>query len=255
MIFKANNLYKYEIFGINVTFLNYEEILDAIFNSSLRTFTCVNQYYLNLAYEDQHYKLNLNDFDLIHPDGIGIILAKKIIYQDSIKLKRVTGSDLYFKIFEKSYIENKTHFLLGDSQEVIDKAFKSIKTTYPQIKINGYHHGYIDLDDEKIIKIINDSNSFILMVGLGVKRQEYWVSKWKNKLNVKKIIVVGGGFRVISNDRLRGPLWVQKHGLEWFVRLLAEPKNNWERYLIGIPLFLIRVIKHRKIKNISSGIK
>lgn len=245
MSFNKFNFKIYDILGVNVFFVNYSEILDSIFNSSLKTFSCVNQYYVNLAFEDKNYKSNLNSFDLIHPDGIGIIFAKNILYKNSIPFSRVNGSDLYFRIIEEAYNKKKKMYFLGDSEKVINNAVKEIKKIIPELEISGYDHGYIDLDDYKIIEKINSTNSFILFVGLGAKRQEYWTIKWKDQLNVEKIINIGGGFRVISKDRLRGPVLLRKFGLEWLVRLIEEPKKYWRRYLIGIPLFLYRVIKFK----------
>ncbi len=250
MTFNEKNFLKYKFFDVDVTFLDYPDILEAIFNSPLRTFTCVNQYYLNLVYEDEQYGTLLKSFDMIHPDGIGIIFAKKILFRDTNKVIRINGSDLYLKIIDRLHCEDKNIFLLGDLGDVVEKSCTKIKELYPGIKVQGIHHGYIDLDDERIIETINHTNSFLLMVGLGSKRQEYWIHKWSGKLNVEKIVVVGGGFRIISNDRARGPVWIQNLGLEWLVRLITEPKKYWIRYLIGIPLFFIRIIKYKKLINI-----
>ncbi len=245
MTFNYSNNKTYNILGVNISFLNYDEVINLLFDSPLRTFTCVNQYYLNLAVEDSQYGNNLKYFDVIHPDGVGINVARKFLYKDNYEVSRINGSDLYYKLIERTLLEKKNIFFLGDSPKVIKNAYREIKKLYPEINISGYHDGYFDIDDESIVEIINSTNSYLLFVGLGVKRQEYWTMKWHDKLNVEKIINIGGGFRVISKDRSRGPLFVQKLGLEWLVRLIQEPNKNWKRYLIGIPLFLFRVIRSK----------
>src|ERR1035437_2934626 len=198
---------KYNIFGIDVYFANYNEILDKIFSEDIRTVTCANQHYLNLAYVNKNYRKNLNSFDLIFPDGVG--------------LKWGAGVTDYSNIV------------------------KNIMGKFRGIKITGVHHGYFDLYDESIIEGVNSSNPFLLLVGLGAPRQEEGIARWKDKLNARKIVAVGGGLRVFAGDRRRGPMWVRNIGLEWLVRLLTEPAKTWKRYIIGIPLFIYRVLKQK----------
>jgi len=238
---------KYNIFGIDVFFANYNEILNEIFSEDIRTVTCANQHYLNLAYKNKDYRKNLNSFDLIFPDGVGLKWAAGITdYSDIVKkLERINGSDIYPEIINRIFNKNLSLYILGDSQIVLDSAFKNIMDTFRGIKITGAHHGYFDLYDESIIEEINSSNPFLLIVGLGAPRQEEWITRWKDKLNARKIVAVGGGLRVFAGDRRRGPVWVRNIGLEWLVRLITEPAKTWKRYIIGIPLFIYRVLKQR----------
>jgi N-acetylglucosaminyldiphosphoundecaprenol N-acetyl-beta-D-mannosaminyltransferase len=238
---------KCNIFGIEVYFANYEEILDKIFSDKIRTVTCANQYYLNLAFENKNYQKNLNSFDLIFPDGIGLKWAAGLSeFQDTVKkLERINGSDIYPALINRIFNENLSLYILGDSQRVLDGALNKILDKFRGIKISGTHHGYFDLHDENIVNSINSSNPYLLFVGLGAPRQEEWINRWKDKLNAKKIVAIGGGLRVIAGDRKRGPVWIRNLGLEWLVRLLTEPAKNWKRYIIGIPVFIYRVLKQK----------
>jgi N-acetylglucosaminyldiphosphoundecaprenol N-acetyl-beta-D-mannosaminyltransferase len=233
------------IFDIDIDFSDYSSLLGKIFSKDTRTITCVNQYYLNIIMNDNEYKSLVQKFDLIHPDGIGVVIAKKILCGLKRKVTKVTGSDLYFMILEKMNVRRNSLFLLGDSEEVVKLAKSKINMFYPNISVNGFHHGYIDLADNVIIEEINATKPDFLFVGLGVKRQEYWIDKWKKDLNAKKIIAMGGGLRVVAGDRPRGSKVLQNLGFEWFIRLITEPKKMWKRYLIGIPLFIFRVIKYK----------
>jgi exopolysaccharide biosynthesis WecB/TagA/CpsF family protein len=238
---------KYNIFGVDVFFANYKEILDKIFSEGIRTIACANQHYLNLAYENKVYKENLNSFDLVFPDGVGLKWAAGLTdSHDFVKsLERINGSDIYPEIINRIFNENLSLYILGDSQLVLDSAVQKIVDEFQGIKITGTHHGYFNLLDERIIEEINSSNPFLLMVGLGAPRQEEWINRWKDRLNAQKIVAVGGGLRVIAGDRRRGPVWVRNIGLEWLVRLLTEPAKNWKRYIIGIPLFIYRILKQK----------
>jgi N-acetylglucosaminyldiphosphoundecaprenol N-acetyl-beta-D-mannosaminyltransferase len=106
----------------------------------------------------------------------------------------------------------------------------------------GLLDGYRYLSNKKILNIINIKEPDILFVGLGAPRQEKWIIENINHLKSKKIIAVGGWFRILANDRKRGPKFFRKMGLEWLIRLVTEPKYVWRRYLIGIPLFIYRII-------------
>ncbi len=234
---------KYNIFGINVCLGNYETLVNKFFANKSITYTCVNQYYLNLAYNDNFYKNEINNFDIIHPDGIGTNLAIKFLSNFKTRTVRINGSDLYFKLLDEVTKRSLKLFVFGDSKEVLNKAIEKIIKKFIGIKIVGSHDGYIEIDDISVANKIIELQPDVLFVGLGTKKQEAWINLWKNRLPKTRIIAIGGGLRVIGEDRPRGSKLIQKIGLEWLVRLINEPKNYWKRYIIGIPLFIYRIIK------------
>lgn len=235
---------KANLLGINIDFLPYNELLECIFSSNFRTITYVNQYVLNQSYNNEVLKHSLLNFDLIHPDGIGVHKAvKKIFGKDT---ERITGSDLYYKIFDILNKNELSIFLFGSEPAVLKKASDFIKNSYKNIKIKGTIDGYSDLSNEELINEINLSKPYILFVATGTPRQEEWVESNKHLINAEKIICIGGGLRVISGDRMRGSVLIRKLGFEWLVRLIEEPIKNFKRYIIGIPLFLIRINRQRK---------
>ncbi|MEJ2613977.1 MAG: WecB/TagA/CpsF family glycosyltransferase [Ignavibacteriaceae bacterium] len=108
----------------------------------------------------------------------------------------------------------------------------------------GYQDGY-NIENEKLIEKINDLLPDILIVGLGCPKQEEWIVKFKDYLNVKIILAVGDGIKVFAGTKIRGSNLFRTSGLEWFIRLITNPSRYWKRYLLGIPLFIIRVIKFK----------
>lgn len=233
---------KFFLKNIKIEYENYEELIRILNNSETKTVTCINQYYFNLLYKNISYLNNLLKFDLIHPDGIGMKLVPLVLSHNS-SVPYITGSDFYIKILEQLNHNKNSIILFGDKEEILKKMIEVIKMNYPKIVIKGFIQGYRDLTDKSIVNEINDLNASFLFVGLGAPRQEEWIIKNISLLNSKKIIAVGGWFRVLSNDRKRGPNWVQKVGLEWFVRLITEPRYVWKRYLFGIPLFFFRIVE------------
>jgi len=117
-----------------------------------------------------------------------------------------------------------------------------LKDKYPKLKISGMHSPPFRKlsveEDEEIISIINKENPDFLWVGLGAPKQEIWMSEHKNKIN-SLMIGVGAGFDYYADNIKRAPLWMQKLSLEWFYRLLQEPKRLFSRYLITNLKFII----------------
>ncbi len=238
---------KADLLGINITFISYEELLNSIFKSDIKTVTYANQYVLNESFKNEKLRKSIQSFDLVHADGIGVQKALKRLYNRSAP--RVNGSDLYYRFFEKLNEKLSSIFIYGSEKDVIDKAVKFIKNKYPKIIISGFIDGYEDVSDEKIIEEINRKSPEILFVATGTPNQEEWISKYKQIIKASKIIAIGGGLRVISGDRHRGPVFIRKAGLEWLVRLFEEPVRYFKRYVIGIPLFITRINKQKNIQR------
>ena len=236
---------KFNLLGIHVAIGTYESLVKNFLNSSPITYSCVNQYYLNLSYEDSNYRDLINQFDIVHLDGIGANLAIKVLSNYKLFPPRITGTDLYFKILEGVEKSGLSIYFFGDSGNVLSRALNAIRKKFPSINILGSHHGYVDINDENVGNEIEQLGPDVLFVGLGAKRQEFWINKWRPRLKNSRIIAVGGGLRVFAKDRARGNNIIQKMGFEWLVRLFSEPKMLWKRYLIGIPLFIFRIIKER----------
>ncbi|MBR7105458.1 MAG: WecB/TagA/CpsF family glycosyltransferase, partial [Opitutales bacterium] len=132
------------------------------------------------------------------------------------------------------------------------RASENLKKLYPNLKIAGTHNGYFD-DDNVVVKEINDANVDFLFVGFGAIIQEKWVLENIDKLQCGVVLAVGGLCDVYSGDLKRNPIF-RKLGLEWFGRLLQEPCRLFVRYVIGNPLFVLRVIKYRLFgKNSDYG--
>lgn len=191
------------------------------------------------AKKDKEFNKILNSADLVVPDGIGIVIASKI---NRKKLKeRVAGYDLVQKLFEKIKDTDYTVYFLGAAPHIAEAAKKNMEKKYHGIKIIGVHDGYFDKKKEKIIiDEIKNLKPDILLVGLGVPRQEKWIYSNKNNLPVKISIGVGGSFDVMSGNIKRAPKIFIKLGMEWFYRLLQQPQRFVR--MLQLPLFIVEVI-------------
>ncbi|MBE6411390.1 MAG: WecB/TagA/CpsF family glycosyltransferase [Opitutales bacterium] len=210
----------------------------------------INTHYLNCAYENFSQRERLRQFDYVLPDGSGVSLACKILgynYRDNLN-----GTDLLPYLCEVASKKNLSMYFLGGKEGVAFRASENLKKLYPNLKIAGTHNGYFD-DDNVVVKEINDANVDFLFVGFGAIIQEKWVLENIDKLQCGVVLAVGGLCDVYSGDLKRNPIF-RKLGLEWFGRLLQEPCRLFVRYVIGNPLFVLRVIKYRLFgKNSDYG--
>ncbi|WP_242293000.1 WecB/TagA/CpsF family glycosyltransferase [Bacillus cereus group sp. BfR-BA-01441] len=198
------------------------------------------------AQNDKELMKILNEADLVVPDGIGVVLASKL-EKNSIK-ERVPGCDLMFALFNTMKDSNKTVYILGGAPGVAEKAKLNMERKYENIKIIGTHHGYFaEHEEEKIIREIQQLKPDLLMVGLGCPRQEKWIYTNKNRLPVKISAAIGGTIDIMAGTTKRAPRMFQVMGLEWFHRLLEQPKRIFR--MKKLPLFLIAVLKDKYKKN------
>jgi N-acetylglucosaminyldiphosphoundecaprenol N-acetyl-beta-D-mannosaminyltransferase len=233
---------KINIFGLNIDCLDYGLLLNHI-NASITqkhkiNIAYANTHILNNAYKNNEINEILNSFSIVHPDGIGVYLASKFLYGKKGLSQRMAGSDFYSILIKEAVKKNWSFYFWGHDIKTLER----IKEINKNLPISGYAEGY-NFDTEKVTKEINNSNTNILIVGLGFPFQENLIYKLKDKLNCNVIIAVGEGIKVFSDTKTRGPVSLRKLGLEWLVRLLGSPLKYAGRYLLGNPLFLLRIIK------------
>jgi len=191
------------------------------------------------ARENVEFANILNSGDLVVPDGIGIVIASKFI---GSKLKeRVAGCDLIQKLFETADNEI-TVYLLGAKDGVCKIAKENIEAKYKNIKVIGFHHGYFSENDE-IIDEIKQLMPDVLLVGLGMVRQEKWIFDNLDNLPVKISAGVGGSIDVFAGTVKRAPVIFQKIGLEWLYRLIKQPTRIVR--MGALPKFMILVMLNK----------
>ena len=209
----------------------------------------INAHCFNIAENSQVYKKVLNDASLVLNDGSGIKLAS-LIHGFEIK-ENMNGTDFIPKLLDLATHENAGVFLLGATPENVDLAVANIRENYPGINIAGHRNGYFtNQEDQEIIDQINKSQASMLVVGMGVPRQELWVSNNKDKFSHVKLAIAGGAcIDFLSGNIKRAPRWMQVTGIEWLFRLAQEPRRLMNRYLIGNFRFVASVVRHKFKKN------
>jgi N-acetylglucosaminyldiphosphoundecaprenol N-acetyl-beta-D-mannosaminyltransferase len=123
-------------------------------------------------------------------------------------------------------------YFLGARREVVKALVERTRAQNPGIEIAGFRDGYFGPDDDlRLVGEISASGAHMLFVGMPTPFKETWCELHRGRLNVPLIIGVGGSFDVLAGFIKRAPRWVQSLGMEWFWRLLMEPRKLWKRYL------------------------
>jgi N-acetylglucosaminyldiphosphoundecaprenol N-acetyl-beta-D-mannosaminyltransferase len=206
----------------------------------------INAHCFNIAQKNEAYRKALLEADLILNDGIGIDLAAKI---NKVKLKEnMNGTDLIPKLIEQGFQKNKSIFLIGGVPGIIEQTKAALERKHKGIKIAGTRSGYFSNEENtEIIQQINSSGVELLVIGMGVPRQELWLMENIDKLNTVRLAIGGGAIvDFIAGKVQRAPKWMQKVKLEWFYRFINEPRRLFRRYFIGNFVFFINILKLRK---------
>lgn len=176
--------------------------------------------------------------NLGYPDGIGAVWALK--RKGHKEVVKIAGCELWLDII-KNYYKEKTFYLVGGRQEVIDATVNRLKKDYRGINILNFRNGYIKSDQEKInlIQDIKKLKPDVIFVAMGSPKQELLMEEMQ-KEHQATYQGLGGSFDVYTGNVKRAPKILIKLNLEWAYRLLNEPKRI-KRQIVYIP-FLIKII-------------
>lgn len=194
------------------------------------------------AKEDPYFRNIVRGADLVLPDGKGLIAALKIL--GNPVAQRIPGIDFIERMCRLASTEGWPVFFLGGKPGVAEKAAEKLKGQYPGLIIGGTRNGYIeDHEMASVIEDIRSTGARFVFVGMGVPKQEIWMSSTGKMLENTVSIGIGGSFDVISGDLKRAPVSLQKAGLEWLFRLIQEPWR-WSR-VRRLPIFVCHVFLTR----------
>ena len=233
---------KVDILGVNVDSLTMREAIDKVesfFEERKPVIVATaNAEMLMRATHDEELKNILNAAELVVPDGAGTVWAAHHLGYEMPE--RVAGYDLAQELMKRAPAKNRRVYFFGSAPGVADKAKLKAEELYPGIQIVGTRNGYFkETDEPQIIADIKVAQPDLLLAALGVPKQEKWLAKYKDELNVPVSIGVGGTFDVMAGVMKRAPKWMQKAKLEWLFRAILQPKRAGR--LIALPKFVLKV--------------
>jgi exopolysaccharide biosynthesis WecB/TagA/CpsF family protein len=204
---------------------------------------CSNGQGISMAAKDRRFADAMAAADLIHADGMSIVLASRLLARPGLP-ERIATTDFFHDAARAAQEAGVRFFLLGGREEENRAAVRAARRLYPHLNIVGRHHGYFDASEApRICETIVTSNTEVLWVGLGKPLQEYWSLENQERLRgVAWIKTCGGLYGFLAGRTPRAPQWMQKAGLEWLYRTRQEPLRLLPRYLTTNPHAAWRMI-------------
>jgi N-acetylglucosaminyldiphosphoundecaprenol N-acetyl-beta-D-mannosaminyltransferase len=216
---------------------------------SCRWLACLNPHSVVMAQDDQFFSRALYSADWLIPDGIGIVLASKIL-GGKIR-QRVTGSDIFSGVSEAlNAVGGRSYFFLGSTENTLSAIKEKLAWEFPNISFAGCYSPpfiseFCEEENREMVEAINSVAPDVLWVGMTAPKQEKWIHQHRDQLNVKFIGAIGAVFDFYVGNVKRSHPVFQRIGLEWLPRLLQEPWRLFRRNFVSSPLFLWRVLRQR----------
>ena len=234
------------LFGCPVDSLNMEQTLAQIEQfvkeRKPRQHVVINVAKIVEMRKDPQLREIIASCDLINADGMPIIWASRLL--DNPLPCRVAGVDLFQNLVKLCAEKEYRPFFFGAREWVVKKVVDKFKERYPQVEMAGYRNGYYSGEEEgAIAEMIRDSRADMLFVGFSSPMKEKFLKRWMSVMKVPFCMGVGGSFDIISGRTKRAPVWMQKCGMEWFYRIMQEPRRMWKRYAKTNPVFVWMVLK------------
>jgi len=233
--------------GCPVDLLTMEEtvnqVAELIRNRKPAQIITLNPEMVMAAQKDEVFRNIIKQADLITADGISIVWALR--HFGYPLEERVTGIDLLTSLCARGAMEHWRIFLLGSAPGIAQKAGELLSNNHPGLIVCGTHDGYFaQPEEEELIQLIKASYPDILFVGMGSPRQEYWINKHLNELQVPVAIGVGGSFDVVAGVKKRAPQWVINLNIEWLYRLVCEPSRIKRQ--LALPKFVALIYREKR---------
>lgn len=209
-------------------------------NDVTRTVRLANAYCVALTESNASYKQLLRSEGVNFPDGLPVVWAMRMLSRNS-DAQRVRGPSFFETVLDEGRQDGIRHFFLGSTSETLDLLVQKSTSRYPGVHIAGsLAPPFGDLTEEfyvNALTAINNAGADIVWVGMGTPKQDFAATELARRSGLF-CIGVGAAFDFVAGTTKEAPAWIQSSGLEWFFRLVSEPKRLWRRYLFGNLTFL-----------------
>ena len=230
----------------------YNNSLDEI-NKSKLLISTLNAHSFNTQRKDSEFKKALTGSNLLLPDGIGVVWATKILTGQ--KVKKIAGDDLFHYEMNRLNDSGGKCFFLGSTDEILQKISARAAKEYPNVHVFNYSPPFrTEFSEEEnriMVQNVNEKAPDVLFVGMTAPKQEKWAYRNFEDLNVGHVCCIGAVFDFYARTSKRAPDWMINLGLEWFYRLIKNPKRMWRRYLIGNVKFVGTILREKFLLTIG----
>jgi N-acetylglucosaminyldiphosphoundecaprenol N-acetyl-beta-D-mannosaminyltransferase len=198
-----------------------------------------------------------SEASMVVVDGTPVLWASRALGRALPGL--VPGSDLCPSIFEAADHSARLRvFLFGAAEGVPCRAARNIRRRWPWIDVCGTYSpplgfSIISPENDSIIQRINCSQADLLVIGLGAPKQEIWIREASRRLDVRVALCLGATIDFLAGEKKRAPVWMRQAGLEWFYRMMKEPRRLTSRYFHDAKVFPGLVLREMLKTNSDSS--
>lgn len=237
-----------QVLGQPLAALDYDQAVALVSEwaaqkTGVRAVAAANTHLVTLARHDARFAATMEQFDLVLPDGMPLVWCMNRL---GASLKdRVYGPTFMLHVLK---LVQGTHFFLGGTEELLLLLREQLKERFPHLQIAGAYAPpfgvWNPVEDDRIVETISQSGADYIWIGLGCPKQEQWLARMKSRLPAGVYLAVGAAFAFHAGRVRQAPLLLQRHGLEWFFRLLTEPRRLWKRFFVYNTLFIFYLLKY-----------
>ena len=229
----------------NITETTVKEVAN-ILNTSIETRVAIcNANTLVRCCKNSQLKDVVDNFTIKTPDGFPV--AKALSFLSKQKFSRVDGYKVFLQTIEEGISKSKKHYFFGNNEKTTTLMIENLVKMFPEIIISGYHCPEFMTADELVFnnkETLKELDADIIWVSLGFPKQELFIDQLYNEIKPKANIVgVGAVFEWMSGEKRKAPEWMANLGLEWFLRLIQDPKRLYKRYFIDNTLFILYFLR------------
>jgi exopolysaccharide biosynthesis WecB/TagA/CpsF family protein len=237
-----------DILGTPVAALSWNEARDLLDEAvTQKRFTPIgfmNAHNANLAARNPRLATVFRDF-VVLPDGIGVDIASSLLYGSTFPAN-LNGTD-FVPDWLAAHKTPRVVALLGANRHSAERALDCFAKLAPQHRFVLVHDGFFGKEQEQgILAALLDLKPDVLLVAMGVPRQEFWIADNLTGAHCTVPVAVGALFDLVSGTIPRAPMVIRNLRMEWMYRLAIEPKRLFRRYVLGVPVFLWRIWKQRR---------
>ena len=234
---EASNYETYNIAGVNVSALRYEEGLSMLLaapvqQKRMRVHFAAMHTFVE-ASKDAELRDLLNEAEVIAPDGMPMVWLGR---RQGKQVERFCGPDVMPAVLDRSRRMGFRHFFYGGRPDTVEQLAESLQERFPGLVVAGiYAPPFRPLtleESEEVAEMINRSGADFVWVSLGSPKQDHWLATFRPLLKASVILAVGAAFDFENGRIKRAPRWAQRSGVEWLFRLASEPRRLFWRYTV-----------------------
>ena len=249
---------KFNLFGVQVGGVDFDDACDAILNAAHRgTPAVVSAFAVHALVEaatEPALARKVNRFAIITPDGQPVRWALNWLHSARLK-HNIRGSHLMWRLCERAAAEGVSIYLYGSSPKTLGLLERNLLAAFPALEIAGIEsppfRPLSPGEDAEMIQRVNASGAGLMFIGLGCPKQDHFAAEHAHSIRAVQLCV-GAAFDFHAGTKATAPEWMQRRGLEWVFRLYQEPKRLWKRYLVTNAIFIqklaVQFLLHRLLR-------